>query len=462
MRLLKKIGIWFDDRTGLSKFSNPIFKHPVPPKSKWMYVFGSATLFCFILQVVTGIALSLLYQPSSVAAYQSLEFITNRAAFGNTLRGIHYFGASGMIILIGIHMLRVYILAAYKYPRELSWVSGVILLLLTIFMGFTGQLLRWDSNGVWSAVVAAQQLGRVPLIGTYLARLILGGDTIGSQSLSRFFSYHVFIIPALLFTFICFHLYLVLHHGISEPPKAGQKVDPKTYRAWYANLLKKEGVPFWPNAAWRDVLFASIVILIIIGLAIVLGPPELTHPPDPSFIFTSPSPDWYMLPFFAIFALMPPSIESYVILLGPILVIFGLLALPFFSNKGERSPIKRPWAILGSICVVVFVFSLLSIGLKKPWSPDFNAAPLTSLPKFQEPTVKAGATLFYEKGCQYCHQIDNTGGHVGPDLSQIGRTLTKEQLELKIVNGGPDMPAFGGIVSKEELKTLSNFLSTLK
>jgi ubiquinol-cytochrome c reductase cytochrome b subunit len=427
-----------------------------------MSVFGSATLVCFILQVITGVALSLLYQPSSEAAYQSLEFITDRAAFGHTLRGIHYFGASGMIIMIGIHMLRVYLLAAYKYPRELSWVSGVILLMLTIFMGFTGQLLRWDSNGVWSAVVAAQQLGRVPLIGTYLARLVLGGDTIGAQSLSRFFSYHVFIIPALLFTFIGFHLYLVLHHGISEPPKAGQKVDPKTYKAWYANLLKKEGAPFWPNAAWRDILFAASVILIIIGLAIVIGPPELTHPPDPSLVFTSPSPDWYMIPFFAAFALMPPSIESYVIFLGPIFVIFGLLALPFFSNKGERSPIRRPWAILGSICVVIFILSLLSIGLKEPWSPDFDTPPLTSIPKFQEPTLKAGATLFYNKGCQYCHQIEKTGGDVGPNLSQIGRTLTKAQLELKIINGGPDMPAFGGIVSKEELNTLSDFLSKLK
>ncbi len=226
--------------------------------------------------------------------------------------------------------------------------------------------------------------------------------------------------------------------------------------------MKTEGVPFWPNAAWRDILFAALVILIIIGLAIVIGPPELTHPPDPSLVFTSPRPDWYMLPFFAIFALMPPSIESYVIFLGPILVIFGLLALPFFSNKGERSPIRRPWAILGSICVVVFVLSLLFIGLKEPWSPDFDTRPLTGITKFQEPELKAGAVLFYNKGCQYCHQIDKNGGHVGPDLSQIGRSLTKAQLELKIINGSPDMPAFGGIISKEELNTLSDFLSRLK
>ena len=219
-KILKKIWLWFDDRTGIKATMMPLIKHPAPPKKLWSYVFGSATLFLFLLQVITGVALSLLYEPSSNSAYQSLQFITNQAKFGNVLRGIHYYGASAMIILVGIHMIRTYITASYKFPREMNWISGVFLLLFTIFMGFTGQLLRWDSSGVWSSVVAAQQLGRVPFIGTYLARLLIGGDTIGGQSLSRFFSYHVFIFPALIFMFIGFHLYLVFKNGISEPPKS--------------------------------------------------------------------------------------------------------------------------------------------------------------------------------------------------------------------------------------------------
>ncbi len=142
---------------------------------------------------------------------------TVHETLGKTLRGIHYFGASGMIIMAGIHMLRVYIMAAYKYPREMSWISGVVLLILTISMGFTGQLLRWDANGVWSGIVAAEQMGRIPLIGKGVARLLLGGDTLGGQSLSRFFAYHVFLFPALLFLFVDFHLWLVVRNGISEP-----------------------------------------------------------------------------------------------------------------------------------------------------------------------------------------------------------------------------------------------------
>ena len=242
MRTLKKIWNWIDDRSGFTEIFMPLIKHPVPPGSKWSYVFGSATLFCLVLQVITGVALSLLYQPSSSEAYQSLQFITNQAAFGNVLRGIHYFGASGMIIMVSIHMIRVYITAAYKYPREMTWISGVILFFMTIAMGFTGQLLRWDSNGVWSSVVAAEQLGRLPFIGKWAARLLLGGDTIGGHSLSRFYSYHVFIIPTIIFLFVGYHLMLIVRNGISEPVKVGRLTDPKTYRAWYKQMLVEKGV----------------------------------------------------------------------------------------------------------------------------------------------------------------------------------------------------------------------------
>ena len=165
---LREIWHWIDDRTGITEIAGPLLKHLVPPDSGWMYVFGSATLACFILQVITGVALALIYQPTSDNAYASLQYISHEAFLGGLLRGIHYFGASAMILLIGLHMIRVFVLAAYKYPREMSWLSGIVLLGLTIVMGFTGQLLRWDNNGVWSAVVAAEQMGRFPVIGKSL------------------------------------------------------------------------------------------------------------------------------------------------------------------------------------------------------------------------------------------------------------------------------------------------------
>ncbi len=464
-KITKKIWYWFDDRTGLSAMMKPLINHPAPPKHLWSYVFGSATLFVFILQVVTGVSLTLLYEPSSDNAYQSLQFITHQAKMGNLLRGVHYFGASAMIILVGVHMMRVYITASFKFPREMNWISGVFLLLFTIFMGFTGQLLRWDSNGIWSSVVAAEQLGRIPFIGTYLARLLIGGDTLGGQSLSRFFSYHVFIFPALMFMFIGFHLYLVLHNGISEPPKAGQLVDPKTYRPWYKKYMKEKGVPFWPTAAYHDTIFSSVVIILILMLALIFGPPALTSAPDLAMVQTSPSPDWYMVPFFALFALMPHKIESVAMMLGPLLTIALLFSIPFLSNKGERSPLKRPWSMFGVICVFVFVISLLIIGLHAPWSPDFNAKPLPlAAIKAVHPdsAILKGANLFYVKSCEYCHTVNGYGGKAGPELTKIGNVLSEQELTIRIVNGGKNMPAFGGILSKEDLHNLTVFLASQK
>ena len=463
MTIFKKIVHWIDDRTGISENILPIIKHPVPPRAKWSYVFGSATLFCFVLQIITGIALSLLYQPSSSEAYESLEFITYQAKFGNMLRGIHYFGASGMIIFVGLHMMRTYITASYKYPREMNWITGVVLLICTLFMGFTGQLLRWDSNGVWSSVVAAQQLGRVPLIGKQLARFLIGGDTLGGQSLSRFYSYHVFIVPAIIFSFVGLHLYLVIRNGISEPPKAGRLIDPKTYRTWYKKLLKDKGVPFWPNAAWRDIMVSALIIICIVILAVFIGAPELTSKPDPSMVQTSPNPDWYMIPFFALFALMPHKIESIAMLLGPLITIFLLFSIPFIANKGERSPLKRPWAMFGVICVFVFVISLLVVGLKAPWSPDFNTEPLPmsaiKRPNGDSSTIQ-GAHLFYAKGCQYCHTINKYGGKAGPELTTIGNRLTDRELTIRIVNGGGNMPAYGGLLKNDELNNIVSFLKS--
>ncbi len=462
-RRLKKVWLWIDDRSGITELLKPLLEHPVPPGSKWSYVFGSATLFCFVLQVITGVALALLYQPSSDQAYASLQFITNEAVMGSWLRGLHYFGASGMILMAGVHMLRVYITAAYKYPREMSWISGVILLLLTISMGFTGQLLRWDFNGVWSGVVAAEQMGRIPFLGKFLARLLIGGDTFGGQSLSRFFAYHVFVIPGMLMLLVGFHLWLVLRNGISEPAKAGRLVDPKTYRKWYQNMLKTEGIPFWPYAAWRDVLFSVGIVLLIVVAAFVIGAPELTQPPDPSLVYATPSPDWYLLWLYALFALMPPAIELYVIFLGPLLAMGVLLSLPFLSNKGERSPLKRPWAIVGSIAVVVIITTLLIIGKSAPWSPKFSMRQLpASAVHSTNATVLAGSKVFTGKGCLYCHMIEGEGGLHGPNLTHVARRLTEDELKIRIINGGRDMPAYAQSLQSYELEQLVAFLKTRK
>ena len=452
-----------DDRTGISDFTAPLLKHLVPPDSKWAYVFGSATLFVFVLQIVTGVALSLMYQPTSASAYDSLKFITHTAPMGAILRGIHFYGASAMILLVGLHMIRVYIYAAFKYPREMSWISGVILLVLTLGMGFTGQLLRWDSNGVWSAIVGAEQAGRIPFIGKSIAHFLLAGETLGGATLSRFFAIHVFLIPALMFGLLGLHIYLVIRHGISEPPKAGRPVDPKTYKSWYEGMLKKKGVPFWPNAAWRDMAFGLLVVLGIILLAVFKGPPEVGSPPNPANIDANPRPDWYFLWIFALFAVMPRGIESFAIAFGPVILGIILIGLPIIFNKGERSPTRRPWAVGIVIFIVMVVGVFWHLGAKSPWSPDLAAKPLSdAVVGNVSDDAKAGAVLFSKKACIYCHTISGDGGKRGPELTTVGDRLTSDQLTIKIANGGGNMPAYGANLSEEELHDLVSFLETRK
>ena len=463
MQKLKLLWQWFDDRTGTSELVLPLAKHLVPPDARWLYVFGSATLFSFILQVVTGVGLSLLYQPSSETAYASLNYITNQAVLGYYLRGIHYWGASAMILFVGIHMIRVYLMAAYKYPREMSWISGLVLLGLTLGMGFTGQLLRWDSNGIWSAVVGAEQAGRIPIIGKLLAHFLLGGETLGGATLSRIFAIHVFLIPALLFGLVGLHLYLVIRNGISEPPVAGQIPEPGSYRQNYEHILEVKGVPFWPNASWRDTAFGLLVVAGIIFLAVVVGPPHIGSPPDPASIHTNPRPDWYFLWIFALFALMPRLIESYVIAFGPVVAIIILFAVPFVFGRGERSPVRRPWSI-GIIGFIVLMIAVLWYeGIKSPWSPDFDAKPLQASVIGQvSPEAERGAKLMFTKGCLFCHNISGDGGHRGPSLTDVGSRLTADDLTIKIVNGGGNMPAFGPSLTKPELSDIVAFLQTRK
>jgi ubiquinol-cytochrome c reductase cytochrome b subunit len=452
---------WIDDRFGIIKLIGPAAKHLVPRDARWWYTFGSATLVAFVVQVVTGVALSFSYISSASQAYQTLQFINNDAAFGNFLRGMHYFGASAMILMVGAHMAQTFLFGSYKFPREMNWTTGVLLLGFTLVMGFTGQLLRWDQTATWSVVIAAEQAGRVPLIGNWLAQFILGGTMIGGATLSRFYAIHVFMIPALLFIFIALHLWLVLHHGIAEPPVAGKPVYPETYRQVYHQELEKTGVPFWPDGAWRDFVVGTILIVTIAFCALYFGPPELGKPPDPSILQADPRPDWYLLWYFAVLALMPPQLEGYVMILGPALIGILLLIVPMLNNRGERAPSRRPWSIAVVLLSVIMIGSLWIAGARSPWSPNFDPQPLT--PQIIGATsgpVFEGARLFEEKSCLNCHLIQGHGGRRGPDLTYVADRLSHDDIVIRIVNGGVNMPAFGKSLKPDELAKITAFLES--
>lgn len=463
MKIVKTTLDWINDRTGLVDMLAPMATHPVPPNTGWAYVFGSAVLISFVIQIITGMVLATMFVPASSEAYQSLDFITNTATFGAIIRGMHFWGASAMILFIGVHMIRVYLTGSYKFPREMSWISGVFLLLFTIGMGFTGQLLRWDQNAVWSVIVGAEQAGRVPFIGHWLAYLLMAGETLSSVTLSRFFVIHVFVLPGLIFITLGLHLYLVVRNGISEPPTAGQRVDPEHYRTFYERLLEKTGVPFWPSAAWRDAVFGLAVLLAVVFLAWWFGPPTLGRAPDPALVQAQPRPDWYLLWYFAVLALLPHGAEDYVIVLGPPLAFLVLLLLPFVFPGGERSPRRRPWAIAIVLTIIVSVSVLWREGVKAPWSPDFSAH---SLPEqvigTTTGTVFRGGQLFSNRGCIYCHTISGYGGKRGPNLTTVGNRLTEQQMIIRVLNGGYNMPGYSSILNSKELKEIVSFLQSRK
>ncbi len=461
MKKLLSIWNWIDDRSGFTDNVMPIMKHIVPNDARWYYVFGSATLTAFIVQILTGICLAMAYVPGGDVAYESLKYITDEAPFGNLLRGMHYYGATAMVMLAVIHMTQVFLHAAYKYPREMNWMSGIVVLFVVLTMAFTGQLLRWDANGVWSVTVAAEMAGRTPIIGPSLAHFILGGETVGGSTLSRFYAIHVFILPGVIIAGVALHLVLVLRHGISEMPKVSEPVDPKTYRDEYEGRLKKTGVPFWPDAMWRDMIFSAIIVSLILICSLIFGPPSLTTSPNPSNIHTNPMPDWYFWWYFAILSMLPPNLETWIILGLPVVGFLLMFFVPLFSNRGHRAPSKRPWAVATVIFIATCFVILTIYGYKKPWSPDFGVKPLTpEIIASTDPRIEQGAELVHKKGCLYCHDIGGQGGHRGPELTLIGSRLTRDDLIIRINNGGYNMPSFAASMDADELDLIVDFLLT--
>jgi len=458
---VKAVINWLDDRLGLSANLKPIIQHPVPPTG-WDYTIGSATLIAFTVQVVTGVALAFTYVPTPDHAYASLDFITNRAILGNVVRGIHFWGASAMVLLVCTHAAQVFLIGAYKFPREVNWLSGTMLLVFTFGMAFTGQLLRWNQDAYWAVVVGAAQAARAPLIGDWLTGVLFAGHSVGGATLTRFYATHVFMIPAIIFGLLGVHLYLVLRHGVSEPPRPGDVVDPKTYRQRYEELVHKIGVPFWPDAGWKDVVFALAVGSIVLALAIWLGPPELGNVADPTVVQAYPRPDWYFLWYFALLALIPPAIEDVFIIGFPLALGLLFVSLPFLAPYGERSPRRRPWAIGIVVFSGVSIAALVNLGSNAPWSPDLstNLTLPAEVKQGLSPTALQGATVFEQRGCINCHRIAGVGGQRGPDLTTVGKRLTSNELTWRILNGGRNMPAYGATMTPQDTTALVEFLST--
>jgi ubiquinol-cytochrome c reductase cytochrome b subunit len=466
MRLMRTIGAWFDQRLQLGAPIRETMEHPIPRNTaSWFYVFGSAAMTVFGLQLVTGILLALIYVPSANEAWNSLQILNHQVSLGWFIRALHGWGSNFMVAIVLIHMIQVFLFGAYKFPRELTWILGVFLLLMTLGMAFTGQVLRFDQDAYWGLGIGASIASRVPLLGPPLVKLVLGGPIIAGATLSRFFALHVFVIPGLLMLFVGLHVLMVLKLGINEWPMPGRLVRRSDYLEKYHNLTHTDGVPFVPYGVWKDAVFSGVILLCIAACALYFGPFGPSGQPDPTIIQTAPRPDFFFLWMYTLLSLLPPEMETPSLLIGPVIALIVLLVLPFVSGEGEKSFKRRPIAVLTVLLLAVGLGESTKLANHAPWSPVMDASTGVPVPsQFLNGRTALeiqGALVFQSKQCHNCHALGQFGGKRGPALDAVAVRLTGDQLVRQVIQGGGNMPAYGKNLDPAETAALVAFLETL-
>jgi ubiquinol-cytochrome c reductase cytochrome b subunit len=435
-----KLYDWFDARLKLKPIGQTLLDEPIPGGASWIYVFGSATLFLFCLQATTGMFLALYYVPSPDAAYDTVQFIQHEVLFGWFVRGLHHWGASAVMVAIGLHLLQVYLYGAYKRPREVMWMVGIVLLLLMLTFGFTGYLLPWDQNAYWATQVGTNMVASVPFVGDILVRLLRGGESLGALTLSRFFALHTLFLPSLIVGGILLHLFILRRVGPAGP--------------WNEEEARQRSETFYPRQVYMD---AVVMLGLFLILAVLAGTIEfpLADRADPADHTFTPVPEWYFLFFYQLLKYMSGPLEPLATWGLPILVILGLLLLPFLDRNKERRPRSRPVAVFALTMFLVTIFALLGISIR-----DLHA-----LPKV-DPSLARGKVLFAQHHCLACHSLHGEGGKVGPDLSYVGDRRTDRDWHIRhlrdpaSVSPGSIMPKFP--LSDREVNDLASFLLSLK
>jgi ubiquinol-cytochrome c reductase cytochrome b subunit len=344
----------------------------------WWFVTGSVVMFLLGVQFVTGVVLTMFYVPSPAHAYDSIRFIMERLAFGSVLRGLHVFGASFIVIAAVVHMLRVVVFGSYKKPREATWMTGVILLLLIMAFALSGYLLPWDQKAYWATTVTIN-IARSGPFGEYVAGLMRGGSELGALTLLRWYSAHVFLLPAALVGFVAAHVYLMRRHNISGP------ITP----------VPGPSRPFYPFHVLKDSLAMAAVFAVLLTLAVVFPAPldEIADPTDATYI---PRPEWYFLSLFQLLKYFPGPLEPIATVVIPGGVVGLLLALPFLDRSPDRHPRRRLPVMAG--------FALLGIGVAALTSLGLRDTPVRLEASHWSPLARSGLTFSTDERCVTCHR----------------------------------------------------------
>lgn len=516
---------WLDDRSGWRRARSVLLDEPLPAGTGWVFTLGSVLLALLGVQVLTGAFLTLYYAPTPDHAYDSVRFIGSTFA-GALVRGLHHYGASFIVVAIALHLLRVVVSGSYKRPRELTWISGILLLLILLGFALTGYLLPWDQRAYWATVVTINISRLTPFAGDWIASALQGGASVGALTLTRWYALHIIFLPAVLIALVILHVVMMRRHGISGP-----------IRARIGSEFR-----FFPSQAARDVMVVACVLAALTTFA-WHGAPELDAPADPADATYIPRPEWYFLGLFQLLKHFPGRWEVIGALILPGVAVVVLMALPWIDRNATRNPRHRKLVMTATAAGFLGIASLTTLGWRdRPatladsrWSPreiggrmlastrgcgrchsDTGLAdPLDRISTGRGPEWIAGhvtdpemiapglreppavitdreaaamvayvhqlsrqpypgfpahietASIVFARFCVGCHKLDGDGGTDGPDLTHAGGKHDVNALRLWItdpeaVNPEAEMPPFGRKLSPVELEAIAEYLAARK
>lgn len=459
-----KITDWLVDRFGFEPIKKAILDRRVP-KPSWYQGDGATLTLLLGVLIATGAVMALTYSPNPDAAYDSVLYITERQPLGWFVRGLHYWAAGLMVVMLFFHLFRQILLGGYKAPREGTWLVGVLLFFAVLTMSFIGYVLRWDERGIYGLKVALHIFNYVPWIGDELVLLIQGGPEIGERTLARVYALHILIIPILIMAVVGYHLYLVILHGtVAQTERERPVRTAEEQRRVYDQDKNSEdrGEVFYPDTMASSGTMALAVFAVAVVLTLVVGPAQLL--PEANLVERSfPSEEWWWWWYSAISALLPPAVAPIFYVVFPLVVFLFLVLLPFVDRGPARGISNRPVAVVFVVLTVIAMLALSDMRRRSPWTGWPQAdAPATPAGVHLTVRVEEGRHLFAQYGCNSCHPIAGLGAQVGTDFGQIRGIWSRAEIRNYILQppAGIPMPSYRGRMTSDDLERVVEFVHT--
>lgn len=455
MKIFSTIVTWLEDRTAVGRGIRTFLEEQVPTSLGWRNTLGALAGALLLLQIVTGVLLALYYVPHPEAAFESLEWMAENVTLGGFTRALHYWGTSFIVAALFLHMLRVFVAGAYKKPREINWLTGLALLGVIMALAFTGQLLPFNQMGYWAAKVGVEIVSSAPLVGESLGRLLIGGDTVGALTLTRFYALHMIVLPALLGLFVVVHLHQLRRQGPMRPLRdTGDAAEP-----------------FFPMQFARDMLVISVALAALAAVAVIMKGPD-SGPLDLTDTEYLPRPEWYFLSHFEILKWTQGEFQKVLAaFVLPNLLLAALAALPWLDRAKSNAIGERRTIVASGLFIAAGIVGLTAFGLLTAPDPH-QEADATVAEESEEETdgdpdrarLAAGRRVYRELKCQTCHRIDGRGEIKAPDLSGVGLRLQEPYLRNWLRNPPafiPDIAMPPVTVTDEKFDALVAYLMSL-